>query len=69
MISNLCFWIFVCVLLLSVAIMHSISVLNFIFLGGKIKQSFVHFRIEPVIRALGGAGSFRHQQIWERYLL
>jgi hypothetical protein len=42
---------------------------EFHFFGGKMKQSFVHFRIELVMRALGGAGSFRHQQIWERYLL
>ena len=42
---------------------------SFHFFGGKRKQSFVHFRIEPVMHALGGAGSFRHQQIWERYLL
>ncbi len=41
----------------------------FHFFGGKMKQSFVHFRIEPVMRALGGVGSFRHQQIWEKYLL
>jgi len=57
------------VLVLSVGIMPFKFYPSFHYFGGKRKQNFVHFRLEPVMCALRGAGSFRHQQIWERYML